>query len=231
MMRNSTFDAIKTEIPLAVWRPHVDNSNTRPAQEETGAQAMKFLTLAVPILAVLCFASLSKAEDAPKPDDTKPAEAKSAENKTEESPVVGESKSPDAKPADNGELPSAPTGNATVSTAGSNESLIGDISKGAPVGKGKAKNKKKGGSGDASALVLTVAHAKGKEAKKARKEGKTPKTVTLLASGDILSQLNAFADKHAHIKVTGTLNGDTLTVTEVAEAPAETAKKKKKNNA
>ncbi len=184
---------------------------------------MRFLKFALPMLAVLCFAGALKAEDTPNPDAPKTEDAKPAETKTDESPA------PVTKLADNGELPSAPTGNATAASSSASDTLTGDISKGAPTG--KAKKKKKGGSGDSSTLTLAVAHPKGKEAKKAKKEGKTPKTVTLLASGDVLSQLNAFADKHAHVKVTGTLSGDSMTVKEVTEVEADKKKKKNKNNA
>jgi hypothetical protein len=43
------------------------------------------------------------------------------------------------------------------------------------------------------------------------------KTVSLTASGSVLSKLHALAGKHAHVRVSGTLSGNTMTVTEVSE--------------
>lgn len=179
--------------------------------------AMKLFRFILPTLAAVLFSTALRAEDA-KPDAPKTDEAKPAETKPA-----------DAKPADapktDGELPKAPDGSATLSAAHQNESLVGDISKGAGKGKGKTKAEKKAAKNDTT-LTLKVAGEKIKGDKSAKKG----RTITLTATGDVLTQLTSFAEKKAHIKVTGDLNGDTMTVKEVSEAPADAKKKKKDKN-
>jgi hypothetical protein len=77
------------------------------------------------------------------------------------------------------------------------------------------KGAKKGKKTSSSELVLHVSEHHGK--KKTDKGAQHGKSVTLTATGDILKQLNEFAHKHAHVKVSGSLNGDTMTVTSVSE--------------
>jgi hypothetical protein len=115
---------------------------------------------------------------------------------------------------DNGELPKAPEGKSVLSKDG--EVLTGTLSMGA-AGKGDKKAKKK--SADKT-LVLYV-KPEGKKDKGAEK-----RTVKLTATGDILTQLNGLAEKHAHVRVTGNLNGDAMTVTTVTEEAAKEKKKK-----
>ena len=221
---------------------------------------MKIWKLSFAVLSLSLLASVSRAEDA-KPDAPKPAEVTPAEIKpadaakpADATPAATDTKTADAKPAEtkiadtatatdkaksttDGELPKAPEGTSPINATHENESLIGDLSKGAG-GEGKKAAKKAAKKGlNPDALVLHVAGQKNKADKgdkDAKKEAKHGKDITLTASGDILAQLTAFAEKHAHIKVTGSLSGDTMTVKEVSEAPADAAgkkKKKDKNNA
>ncbi|HLX60372.1 MAG TPA: hypothetical protein VKX17_03725 [Planctomycetota bacterium] len=171
---------------------------------------MTHFRFALPLLAAMLFSAALKAEetttDAPKVDDAKPTETKPAD-----------------APKTDGELPKAPDGTSTLAASHANESLAGVIGKAKPKDKAEKKAAKKGGGLDTFTLHVAGSKIKGdKEAKKGR-------TVTLTASGDVLAQLKAFAETKAHIKVTGDLNGDTMTVKEVSETPAD-KKKKNKNN-
>lgn len=77
------------------------------------------------------------------------------------------------------------------------------------------KGAKKGKKASSSELVLHVSEHHGK--KKTDKGAQHGKSVTLTASGNVLTQLNEFAKKHAHVKVSGTIDGENMTVTSVTE--------------
>lgn len=120
-----------------------------------------------------------------------------------------------------GELPKAPEG---VSQANTSEALVGTLHKG-PMTNAKGKVKK-GSNGNPDAILLTVDNAE-----VGKKGMKNARQVTLTATGDILTQLTSLADKSAHVKVSGSVTGDTMTVKEASEAPVDAKKKKKKDNA
>ncbi|MEI6232669.1 MAG: hypothetical protein WCT04_06435 [Planctomycetota bacterium] len=197
---------------------------------------MTLSKLSIAVLSLSLATYASKAEEVVKPEAPKTDVAKSAETKPDEA------KPADAKPADavakpkaDGELPKAPEGLSPVNEAKQNETFVGELSKGLPEG-GKPKSEKKAAkaklAGDA--LTLHVAgHADGAKGKKAEKGAKNGQNYTLIASGELLAQLTNLAEKHAHVKVTGALSGETLTVKEVSEAPADATpeKKKKKKDA
>ena len=194
---------------------------------------MKLLKLCLATLAMAWCAFAVKAEDAKTPEAPKPVEAKTTETKPTDTKPADASATEIPKTADTGDLPKAPDGTSPINAAHENEALVGDISQGPPDnGKGKEKSAKKAAKKgiDDNSLVLHVANTGDKKDKtdKATKHGQD---ITLTATGDVLAQLTAFAEKHAHIKVTGTLNGDKMTVKEVSEAPADKTEKKKKKNA
>ena len=179
---------------------------------------MKALRFVLPVAAIILFCTALKAED--KPDTPTPF-----------------SKPGDAPKTENGELPKAPEGKPGIEATHQNESLIGELVKGGAPDKAALKNmtkaeKKaaKGGLPDPNALTLHIAGMKVKGDKAAKKG----RTVTLTATGDVLAQLNTLADKHAHVKVTGDVTGETMAVKEATEAPADAGakpeKKKKKDN-
>lgn len=173
---------------------------------------MKTFRIVLPVLAALFISTALKAEE--KPDAPTPFKA-----------------------GENGELPKAPEGKPGLTNAAQTEALIGELVKGGAPDKAALKNmtkaeKKaaKGGIPDPNTLTLHIAGMKVKGDKAAKKG----RTVTLTATGDVLAQLTALADKHAHVKVSGEVNGNTMTVKEASEAPADAdakpAKKKKKDN-
>ncbi len=103
---------------------------------------------------------------------------------------------------------------------GASETLSGQIGH---ASKGGDKGAKKSKKTESAELVLHVAEHHGK--KKADAGAQHGKSVTLSATGDVLTQLNDLAKNHAHVKVTGTLSGETLTVTSVTEEQHKGKKK------
>lgn len=200
---------------------------------------MKLLKLSLATLTMAWCAFAVKAEDtktpdAPKPVDAKPADTKPADTKPADAKPADAPAAEKPKTADAGDLVKVPEGTPPLSTVHDFDSFIGDISQGAPdTGKGKEKASKKAakkGIDDKSLVLLVANHGDKKD--KAEKGSKHGQEIILTATGDVLAQLTAFAEKHAHIKVTGSLTGDTMTVKEVSEAPADkAAEKKKKKNA
>jgi hypothetical protein len=113
-----------------------------------------------------------------------------------------------------GDLPKAPDGKPSLNKDG--ETLVGVLSHGG----GKGAKAKKNANG--TALTLKVGAGGGKNKDKTAEK----RTVTLTATGDILTQLNTLAEKKAHIKVTGKLDGDKMTVTSVSEEASKPRKNK-----
>jgi hypothetical protein len=178
---------------------------------------LSFAALALAVLSVTVRAEDAK-PDAPKPDDTKTAPA--------------ETKPADAKPADAAAADKplkTPDGLSPVNNVQS-ESLVGEVTKGLTGENGKEMKAKKAAKKglNADSIILHVANHGDAEVKKGK--GKGGREVNLTGDADMLAKLTAFAEKKANIKVTGALTGDTMTVKEVSEAPAEPAAKKKKKN-
>jgi hypothetical protein len=173
--------------------------------------------LAVCVLIGVAALSCIRAEDAVPPSVTPPgAPTPSTADASKTDAPKSDAAKPEPVKAD-GELPKAPEGKPSLNDKAGGETLIGTLSHGG--GKGKAAKKSA-----STALVLKV-KPEGKNKDKTAEK----RTVTLTATGDILTQLNTLAEKKAHIRVTGTMTGDAMTVTSVTEEA--TKPKKNKTNA
>ena len=190
---------------------------------------MSMLKRSIAVLALAMLSFIVGAEEA-KPEPTKADETKVAAPETK----PADAKPADAKPADAAattDKPKAGDGLAPVG-APQSDSLVGEVTKGLAGENGKEMKAKKAAKKGISAdsIILHVASHGDAEAKGKGKGKAGGREVNLTGDADMLAKLTAFAEKKANIKVTGAMAGDTMTVKEVSEAPAESAKKKKNKN-